>query len=309
MKIRLLPSLRKRRAQLTALDIKLDALARMCADEREAAKSRGHEIAQHIKQMQDVLQVVYDREPEFRERLRALRASSTYRDAFDRDEPLVSVVIPTYDRGDLLMTRALPSVLGQSYANLEVVIVGDCAPAQTGLAIAELGDPRVRYENLTYRGPYPPPGRELWHVAGIPARNLAVQLARGAWIAPLDDDDAFDPNHIALLLELARRDGAEVAYGRLRVLMDDGSQFPLGAFPPEFGQFGWQGAIFHAGLGFFEMELADALFGSPADWSLCRRMLRAGVRFAMLPELVVDHYQSRFGAETGPASGRSVEAS
>ena len=79
--------------------------------------------------------------------------------------------------------------------------------------------------------------------------------------------------------------------------MNDGSTFDLGTFPPQRGHFGWQSALFHAGLRFFEMELADALFGSPADWSLCRRMLRAGVRFGMLDELVTDHYESRLGAE------------
>jgi hypothetical protein len=42
------------------------------------------------------------------------------------------------------------------------------------------------------------------------------------------------------------------------------------------------------------MELADALFFSPADWSLCPRMLRAGVRSGMLGEVVTDHYESRF---------------
>lgn len=59
------------------------------------------------------------------------------------------------------------------------------------------------------------------------------------------------------------------------------SQFELGSFPPRLGQFGWQASLFHAGLRFFEMELADSLFFSPGDWSLCRRMLRAGVRFAI----------------------------
>jgi Glycosyl transferase family 2 len=147
---------------------------------------------------------------------------------------------------------------------------------------------------LSYRGPYPRDPRDLWHVAGIPPRNLGMTLARGSWIAPLDDDDAFHQNHVEHLLELAKRDRKEVAYGILRCLMSDGSEFPLGTYPPELGQFGWQSAIFHGGLRFFEMELADALFFSPADWSLCRRMIRAGVRFGMLNDVVTDHYESRF---------------
>ncbi len=99
------------------------------------------------------------------------------------------------------------------------------------------------------------------------------------------------PRHIESLLDLARRERDQVSYGLLRCLMNDGSEFPLGTFPPEYGHFGWQSAIFHSGLRFFEMELADSLFLSPADWSLCRRMMRAGVRFGMADEVVTDHYE------------------
>jgi O-antigen biosynthesis protein len=263
----------------------------------DESHQRESDILKQLGRIQDILQVLYDREPEMRERLRTLRGEPAYEQAFYEDEPLVSVVIPTYDRGELLIDRAIPSALAQSYENIEIVVVGDCAPADTGRRLAELNDPRISYENLSYRGPYPQDPRDLWHVAGIPPRNIAVTLARGSWIAPLDDDDAFHSYHIEHLLELARRERQEVAYGRLRCLMNDGSEFPLGVYPPELGQFGWQSAIFHAGLRFFEMELADALFFSPADWSLCRRMLRVGVRFGFLDHLVTDHYESRFSVK------------
>jgi Glycosyltransferase like family 2 len=257
---------------------------------------------EELSRLREILQLIYDREPESRERLRRLRQDPSYERAFVDEEPLVSVIIATYDRGELLVSRAIPSVLAQTYQNFEIVVVGDSAPQDTALHIATLGDERVRYQNLPHRGPYPDRPRDLWHVAGVPPRNAAASLARGRWIAPLDDDDAFHEHHIEHLLALAQREQLEVAYGQLRCLMSDGSEFSLGEYPPKYGQFGWQGAIFHAGLRFFEMELADALFFSPADWSLCRRMLRAGVRFGMLPELVTDHYESRFGTrpdETG----------
>jgi glycosyltransferase involved in cell wall biosynthesis len=276
------------------LEAKIDALAAELGRAQEMVTRSAQETAGELNRLRDIIQLLYDREPELRERLGLLRDTPEYSRAFDDPQPLVSVVIPTYDRGDLLLSRAIPSVLAQTYPHLEVVIVGDCAPPDTGRRIAELGDSRLRYENLGRRGPYPQNPRDLWHVAGIPARNRAVTLARGSWIAPLDDDDAFHPAHIERLLRLAQEGRHEVAYGLLRCVMNDGSEFPLGTFPPELGHFGWQGAIFHAGLRFFEMELADALFFSPADWSLCRRMLRAGARFAFLDEIVSDHYESRF---------------
>jgi hypothetical protein len=296
-------------SRLAAIDAKIDRLAAELAAHQSASSTgttsrpdgdhqESHEgsidVPKQLARIEDILQLIYDREPEMRDRLRGLRGESGYERAFEEEEPLVSVVIPTYDRGELLLSRAIPSVLAQSYENIEIVVVGDCAPPETGRSLAALDSPRIIYQNLPYRGPYPQERRDLWHVAGIPPRNLGVTLAKGSWIAPLDDDDAFHRHHVEHLLHLAKRNRHEVVYGVLRCLMNDGSEFPLGTFPPEIGQFGWQSAIFHAGLRLFEMELADALFFSPADWSLCRRMLRAGVRFGMLDEVVTDHYESRY---------------
>jgi hypothetical protein len=286
--------------RLERIEQALAALQREADGTRSAAKEAAAEaraahgmLADDVERLRRILRVVHDREPEQRERLAEVRRQPGYERAFTEPEPLVSVVIPTYDRGELLVSRAIPSVLAQTYPTWEIVIVGDAAPEETGRMIAELGDARISYHNLAMRGPYPEDARDLWHVAGIPPRNAAVAAAKGRWIAPLDDDDAFHPEHIATLLKAARAQRSEVAYGLLRCLMHDGTTFNLGSFPPEYGQWGWQGALFHADLRFFEMELADALFSSPGDWSLCRRMMRAGVRFAMVDEVVADHYESR----------------
>jgi hypothetical protein len=74
----------------------------------------------------------------------------------------------------------------------------------------------------------------------------------------------------------------------------------VGRFPPEQGHFGMQGSLYHAGLGaIFECELSDDVWGTPTDWAWCRRMLRAGVRVAMLDEDVVDYYPSRDRGDDG----------
>lgn len=273
------------------------ALRAELATARSEAEQTAAGLTQELERQRAILQSLHDREPEMRERLAALRAAPEYELAFTEAEPLVSVIVPTYDRGDLLASRAIPSILAQTHQRFEVIVVGDAAPDSTRELIDEIDDPRIEYWNLNRRGPYPEDRRELWHVAGIPPRNAAAARARGRWIAPLDDDDAFTPDHIERLLAFAQRDRHEVTYGRLRCLMNDGSQFDIGEFPPRYGQFGWQGAIFHAGLRTFEMELSVSLFGLPGDWSLCRRMLRAGVRFGMLDEVVTDHYESRMSGE------------
>jgi hypothetical protein len=55
-----------------------------------------------------------------------------------------------------------------------------------------------------------------------------------------------------------------------------------------------QTALYHSGLRFFQMEPVDHLYAEPNDWSLCRRMLAAGVRFGMVTDFLADKHESRY---------------
>jgi hypothetical protein len=249
--------------------------------ETDAARAAG--IARHV----------YDEEPANRRRLNALRASGDYELGFTEPEPLVSFLVPTYTSYETLRDVALPSILEQTYSNIEVIVVGDSAPPETEQAIAEIGDPRVRYINRPLRGPYPEDAARRWYVIGTPPYNEALANAKGRWIAGLGDDDAVRPTHVESLLSSARENRLEHCYGLQEVHFGEGDPLVLGEFPPVLGKWGLQAAIFHAGLRFFELELSDAIYEEPNDWSLCRRMLRAGVRFGMVDEVVVDKHESR----------------
>jgi glycosyl transferase family 2 len=243
-------------------------------------------------QLLRAIEALQDREIENRSRLWTLRAGDAYATAFSEPNPLVSVTIPTYTNYEALAGIALPSALAQTHENIEVVVVGDRAPSETAQVVDSFADPRIRYVNLTDRAPYPEHPRRRWYVAGVPALNEAARLARGSWIAPLNDDDEFTPNHIEVLLAAARRERKEVAYGRFRVVFPDRKPRIGGVYPPVLDEFTWQCAIYHAGLRFFEMELGDAWFDRPGDWSLCRRMLLAGVTFTMVDDVVAHLYRT-----------------
>jgi hypothetical protein len=282
---------------------------RMAALRQEVAELRAA-----IADLREVLQLIYEEEPANRRRLYELRTAAEYERAYTEPAPLVSVVIPTYDRVHTLVERALPSALAQTYTNIEIVVVGDGAPVETAEAIAELRDERIAFSNLNRRGPYPEDPQDAWFVVGTPPFNEAVRRARGRWIAPLDDDDAFRPHHIARLLETARRDRLEVCCGVLEAHLPDGRRTPIGAFPPRRNQFGLQATLYHSGLRFFELELADSLFRQPNDWGLCRRWLRVGVRMGFIDEVTADYYPNVWGGErqiwrderaTGEAERRS----
>ncbi len=284
---------------------RLDTLA----VQQEAASSAAR--ADHGR-MVELLRFVYDRAQWRRERLYQLRSDPEYERAYSDPDPLVSVVIPTYDNYGLLRERSIPSILAQSYQNFEVLVVGDAAPDEARQVVEAFEDRRITFENLPYRGPYPEDPETGWLVYGVPAYNEGARRARGRWIAILDDDDALRPHHLEKLLERARGDRLEMTYGRLLIHFANGSETTIGCFPPRMGQFGEQAALYHAGLReIFERELADAAFGLPSDWALCLRMMEAGVRIGMRDDVIVDYYPSRswtprwegdrYGPEAEPA--------
>jgi hypothetical protein len=274
--------------QVRALSARINTL-----DERE--RGRSVELQDALDNALHALELAHDDDPDNRRRLRELRAGAAYERAFTTPDPLVSVVIPAWNRVDTLIDRAIPSALAQTHANIEVIVVGDASPPEIGAAVQALDDPRIAFRNLTIRGPYLEDRFGSWAASGTPGLNAGVALARGSWIAPLGDDDAFVPEHIERLLSKAQTSRLEFVYGRIRTTYPDGTQELLGEFPPKLGQINLQAAIYHAGLRFMEMELGHALFGKPNDWGLIHRMMRVGVRFGMIDDVTVDYWASMRG--------------
>jgi glycosyltransferase involved in cell wall biosynthesis len=112
---------------------------------------------------------------------------------------LVSVIIPTLQRPTLLK-RALESVFRQSWRELEVIVVVDGPDPDTIAVLQTIEDPRLRVvqnpRSLTAAG----------------ARNAGIDLAKGEWIAFLDDDDEWMPEKLAKQLAYAKsRDPALIS--------------------------------------------------------------------------------------------------
>lgn len=105
--------------------------------------------------------------------------------------PLVSVIIPTHHRPQMLR-RALVDVLGQAFTRHEVLVIDDGPSDDAAAVVAACADPRVRYL------------RQPGNLGVAAARNRGLREARGAWVAFLDDDDQWDPRKLALQVELAQ---------------------------------------------------------------------------------------------------------
>lgn len=122
--------------------------------------------------------------------------------------PRVSIITSTYNRSGLLR-RAIESVRAQrGVEDWEMCIVGDCTPDDSAEVVAGFGDERLRFHNLPEKSPP--------RAHGAIAKNWGVfEMARGEWIAYLDDDDEYRPDFLKGMFEaLERRGGERLAYCR-----------------------------------------------------------------------------------------------
>lgn len=107
-------------------------------------------------------------------------------------EPRVSVVIPAYNATGCI-GRAIASVQAQTEQDFEIIVVNDCSTDDTVAVVSGLAakDRRIRLVSQEKNGG---PSR---------ARNRGFAEARGVWLAILDADDAYKPNRLERLLQLA----------------------------------------------------------------------------------------------------------
>lgn len=109
----------------------------------------------------------------------------------------ISVVIPTYNRADVL-PRAIDSVLDQSYRDFEVVVVDDGSEDHTEDVVSSYDDKRVTYVSQRNNG-------------ANHARNNGVQNAESKYISFLDSDDEFHENHLHTVVEKLEEDSTIAA--------------------------------------------------------------------------------------------------
>ena len=112
--------------------------------------------------------------------------------AYSSRAPVVTVVIPTFQRPELVL-RAVRSVLAQTFHAFEVVVVSDGPDPSLAPLLDSLGDGRVRCVELAAHG------------GANAARNGGAEAARGRWVALLDDDDEWLPGKLTAQMAAAER--------------------------------------------------------------------------------------------------------
>lgn len=188
--------------------------------------------------------------------------------------PLVSVVIPTYNRAKVL-ERALKTALSQTYQNIEILIVDDGSTDNTEAALTPFRD-QVRYFYQQNQG-------------ASAARNRAIQEARGKYIAFLDSDDEWLPTKLEKQIALLESQPelsfiACLAVDEVRDCSGyddhDGQfqRFLIRPFRQNMTRYVVRRECFE------KYGALDTSIHGPEDWELWLRLLQQGCRFGFVAE-------------------------
>jgi glycosyltransferase involved in cell wall biosynthesis len=217
----------------------------------------------------------------------------------NRYKPLISVYVPTYNRAELLMERAVASVLNQTYTNFEFIIIGDHCTDETEKLVKSIRDRRIRFHNIPRRGyRYPPTPENHWFAGPVIAANTALEMVRGEWIARIDDDDIWTEDHLEVLLDFALEGDYEFvssAYRTIRhgreIIVDEKDSIP------RIG--GTQTWLYRSYMKFFRYNIDcwRKAWNRVNDTDIQDRMYKAGVRMGFC-EKVTCHIVPRPGEDT-----------
>jgi glycosyltransferase involved in cell wall biosynthesis len=122
-------------------------------------------------------------------------------------EPLVSIVVPSYNHAKFI-SKAIDSVLSQTYQNFEIIIADNCSDDGTDRILASYKDHRIRTFKLKNEGII------------AKSRNLAIKEARGEWVAFLDSDDWWFDNKLESCISNANN-STQVIYHDMKVFDGD----------------------------------------------------------------------------------------
>lgn len=143
--------------------------------------------------------------------------------SLDIHNPLVSVILPTYNREQTL-ERSVASVLSQTISDVELIIVDDGSTDSTQQVVETLCDPRIRYIRCDENG------------GASKARNIGIDQANGRYIAFQDSDDEWLPEKLAVQTAVLESTASvDFVFCNIKRLKADGSYNVIGSNAPDCG--------------------------------------------------------------------------
>jgi len=143
---------------------------------------------------------------------------------------LVSIITPVY-KSERYIEQTIRSVQAQTYREWELLLVDDCSPDHSRELIERLAakDSRIRYRRLEKNS------------GAAVARNTAIAMARGQYLAFLDSDDLWEPEKLSRQLQFMAEKGCAFSYSRIRMTDSEGNTIKDNISVPE--SIGYRGLL------------------------------------------------------------------
>lgn len=126
---------------------------------------------------------------------------------------LVSVIIPVYN-AERFLEKTLKSIINQTYKNIEIVLVDDCSKDSSAEIIRRFMSDQLY---IAYHL------QDMNRGAGA-ARNKALELAKGQYVAFLDSDDVWLPQKIERQIALMKEKKTGFSYAAIEMIDENGKQ-------------------------------------------------------------------------------------
>lgn len=245
----------------------------------------------------DILKSRLDVSDELFRQFQKDRKSEGYQSIFNKKEPLVTVCVATYNRGNLLLERSLKSLLSQDYQNLEIIVVGDSCTDNTEELINQIKDKRLRFMNLPERGNYPIEPEWRWMVAGTEAANCTLNIANGDFITHLDDDDEHSPDRVSKLVRFIQETHADLVWHPFWRETAAGRWQLKSAEYFKRNEMTTSSVFYHKWFKQIPWDINAYKYREPGDWNRFRKFNYLGARMARFPEPLLRHFKERRQAQ------------
>lgn len=221
---------------------------------------------------------------------------------------LVSIVIPAYNR-DEFIAATLETVRNQEYKNWEVIVIEDSSRGETERIVGEFG--RSVSQSVSYF-------RNNRNLGAAASRNRAFAKAKGEFVATLDSDDLWRPNHLSLVVEAMRHHHVQIGYAKVQMFQhatgaeldvygptdDEVSRFPISLFNRCF-------VVPSATV--MRREVLEIVGPQSREHKYCEdfdfflRCVSSGVQFYHVDEVTCNYRKDHAGATTERLAGTIEE--
>lgn len=200
--------------------------------------------------------------------------------------PKISVVTSTFNRSDKLK-KCIESVQKQSFKDYEHIIVDDCSTDDTKAVVESFKDPKIKYFKL-----------ESNFGNDTRPKNEGIVKSTGEYVAFLDDDNDYRPDHLAILLKAIQDDSSiDLVYGD-RFIIDDIAGVDRGiGIASEFDvplllkrNYIDTSDILVKRESLFAVGGFDERYKKYVDWNLWLRMAKAGIKMKHVAKLITNYH-------------------